>query len=77
MPMMNGSALSVPEMPSAPSSGFLNTLQEGAAPIDRWIDRAAGGTSHRLHPGAATIRSRLKKGADMSEASDWVSAPRS
>ena len=63
MPMVNGSALSVPEMSSAPSSGFLNTLQEYAAPMDRWIDSAAGGTNHRLHPGPATMRSRLKKGA--------------
>ena len=35
MPMVNGRALRVPEMPSAPSSGFLNTLHEYAAPIDR------------------------------------------
>ena len=35
MPMVNGRALSVPEMPSAPSNGFLNTLHEYAAPIDR------------------------------------------
>src|SRR5260221_80744 len=26
-------------------------------PIDRWIASAAGGTSHRLNPGAATMRS--------------------
>ncbi|GAS95039.1 uncharacterized protein RMCC_2005 [Mycolicibacterium canariasense] len=58
--MVNGKALSVPEMPSAPSSGFLNTLHEYAAPTDRWMDRAAGGTSQRLHPGGATMRARLK-----------------
>src|SRR5258707_15208216 len=31
--------------------------------MDRWIDSAAGGTSQRLQPGGATIRSRLKKDA--------------
>ena len=35
MPIVNGRALSVPEMSSAPSNGFLNTLHEYAAPIDR------------------------------------------
>jgi hypothetical protein len=35
MPTVNGSALSVPEMCSAPSRGFLKTLHEYAAPIDR------------------------------------------
>ena len=34
-PKVNGRALSVPEMCIAPSSGFLNTLHEYAAPIDR------------------------------------------
>ena len=29
----------------------------------RWIDSAAGGTSHRLHPGGATIRSRCRNPA--------------
>jgi hypothetical protein len=69
MPTVNGSALSVPEMSSAPSRGFLKTLHEYAAPIDRCIASAAGGTSQRLHPGGATMRSRLKKGAVTSEAS--------
>jgi hypothetical protein len=48
----------------------LNTLHEYAAPTERWIDRAAGGTSHRLQPGEATIRSRLKKGASVFDAID-------
>src|SRR5262245_10372844 len=63
MPTVNGRALSVPEMSRAPSRGFLKTLHEYAAPIDRCIDNAAGGTSQRLQPGGATIRSRLKNGA--------------
>ena len=71
MPIVNGSALSVPEMCSAPSRGFLKTLQEYAAPIDRWMDSAAGGTSQRLHPGDATIRSRLKKDAVTPWPSVW------
>src|SRR6476660_2674928 len=32
-------------------------------PIERWIARAAGGTNHRLKPGSATIRSRLRSAA--------------
>ena len=35
MPMVNGRALSVPEMSSAPSNGFLKTLHGYAAPTDR------------------------------------------
>src|SRR5580693_6014986 len=29
-------------------------------PIQRWIARAAGGTNHRLKPGLAIMRSRLR-----------------
>src|SRR5215216_3905031 len=44
-------------MPIARLNGSQNTLKPYAIPIDRWIARAAGGTSQRLNPGPATIRS--------------------
>src|SRR5687767_7963264 len=57
MPRVNGSAVRVPAagLPSSivAVSGFLKTLQAYACPIARWMDRAAGGTSHLLQPGGA------------------------
>src|SRR5690242_14455548 len=44
-------------IPIALLSGSQNTLKPYAIPIERWMARAAGGTSHRLNPGPATIRS--------------------
>ena len=41
-------------------SGRLKTLKAYAWPMDRWMARAAGGTSQRLKPGRATVCSRLK-----------------
>ena len=38
----------------------MNTLQAYAWPIERWTDRAAGGTSQRLQPGGATVRDRSR-----------------
>ena len=43
--------------PSTLVSGSLKTLNAYACPMLRWIARAAGGTSQRLKPGPATIRS--------------------
>jgi hypothetical protein len=43
------------------SNAGVNALHAYTCPIARWIDSAAGGTSHRLHPGPATIRSRVRK----------------
>src|ERR1700674_623911 len=45
-------------MPTARLSGILNTLNAYAWPMQRWIASAAGGTSQRLNPGGAMIRSR-------------------
>ncbi len=71
MPSVNGSALSVPAagLPSrsVDSSGILNTLQAYAWPIARWIDSAAGGISHLLQPGGATIRSRWRNPTAMTD----------
>ena len=44
-------------MPTALLSGSQKTLKPYAIPIERWMASAAGGTSHRLKPGPATIRS--------------------
>src|ERR1700730_13892534 len=44
-------------MPMARLSGSQNTLNPYAMPIHKWIASAAGGTSHRLNPGPATMRS--------------------
>src|ERR1700680_297556 len=50
-------------MPIAWLSGSQNTLNPYAMPIDRWIARAAGGTSQRLNPGAAMMRSLESRSA--------------
>src|SRR5690606_15453315 len=67
MPSVNGRAVRVPAagLPSSivAVSGFLKTLHAYACPIARWIDSAAGGISHRLHPGGAMMRSRCRKPA--------------
>ena len=44
-------------MPMAWLSGSQKTLKPYAMPMERWMARAAGGTSQRLNPGPATIRS--------------------
>ena len=44
-------------MPIARLSGSQNTLKPYAIPIDRWMASAAGGTSQRLKPGGAMMRS--------------------
>src|SRR6185295_14115763 len=44
-------------MPIARLSGSQNTLNPYAIPMERWMASAAGGTSHRLKPGAAIVRS--------------------
>src|SRR5579884_949532 len=36
------------------ASGLLKTLHAYAWPMQRWMQSAAGGTSHRLNPGRAT-----------------------
>jgi hypothetical protein len=43
--------------PSARASGSQKTLNPYAMPIERWIASAAGGTSQRLKPGPAIVRS--------------------
>jgi hypothetical protein len=48
-------------MPMARDSGIQKTLKPYAMPIQRWIASAAGGTSQRLNPGCAMIRSRSSK----------------
>src|SRR5690242_17595281 len=60
MPSWKGRALCVPDSWSADSSGGLNTLHAYACPIARWTESAAGGTSHRLQPGSATMRERSR-----------------
>src|ERR1700761_9266918 len=42
------------------SSGFLKILNAYTCPIARWMESAAGGTSHRLKPGGATETSRSR-----------------
>src|SRR5690242_4416594 len=49
------------EMPRARDSGSQNTLNPYAMPMHRWIASAAGGTSQRLNPGLATMRSRSRR----------------
>src|SRR5580765_294491 len=51
-------------MPIARLKGSQKTLKPYAIPIDRCIASAAGGTSHRLKPGAAMIRSLERSDAD-------------
>src|SRR5215831_7944819 len=51
-------------MPIARLSGSQKTLNPYAIPMDRWMASAAGGTSHRLKPGVAMIRSFDRSGAD-------------
>src|SRR6478672_3406328 len=48
-------------MPSARDIGIQNTLKPYAMPMHRWIASAAGGTSQRLNPGLATMRSRSRR----------------
>ena len=49
--------------PSARDSGSQNTLKPYAIPMQRWMASAAGGTSQRLNPGAAMMRSRSRSPA--------------
>src|SRR6266852_3645478 len=56
-------------MPMARLSGSQNTLNPYAIPMDRWIASAAGGTSQRLNPGPAMIRSLAKRPAIQQSAS--------
>jgi hypothetical protein len=42
------------------TSAVLYTLVAYACPIQRWMARAAGGISHRLYPGFATVCSRSR-----------------
>src|SRR5262245_16701798 len=44
-------------MPIARESGSQNTLKPYAMPMHKWMASAAGGTSQRLNPGPAMIRS--------------------
>src|ERR1044071_4724486 len=48
-------------MPSERDSGSQNTLKPYAMPMHRWIASAAGGTSQRLNPGLAMMRSRSSR----------------
>ena len=50
-------------IPMARLSGSQNTLKPYAMPMERWMASAAGGTSHRLKPGFAMIRSRERSPA--------------
>ena len=50
-------------MPMARLSGSQKTLNPYAMPIERWIASAAGGTSHRLNPGGAMMRSFARESA--------------
>ena len=50
-------------MPMARLSGSQKTLKPYAIPMERWMARAAGGTSHRLNPGFAMMRSLESKPA--------------
>src|SRR5690349_5462864 len=54
---MSGAQAIVDEPFTARDSGSQNTLKPYAIPIHRWIANAAGGTSHRLNPGPAMVRS--------------------
>src|SRR5579871_1174520 len=44
--------------PTERDSGSQNTLKPYAIPMQRWMQRAAGGTSQRLNPAFAMMRSR-------------------
>jgi hypothetical protein len=44
--------------PMARDSGNQNTLKPYAIPMQRWMQSAAGGTSQRLNPALAMMRSR-------------------
>jgi hypothetical protein len=44
-------------MPTALDNGSQNTEKPYAMPMHRWIANAAGGTSQRLKPGLAIMRS--------------------
>src|SRR5690242_7881517 len=46
--------------PSARDSGSQNTENPYAMPMQRWMQSAAGGTSQRLKPGLAIMRSRSR-----------------
>src|SRR5262245_27722604 len=46
--------------PSERESGNQKTEKPYAMPMQRWMHRAAGGTSQRLKPGLATMRSRSR-----------------
>jgi hypothetical protein len=48
-------------MPMALDSGSQKTENPYAIPIHRWMASAAGGTSQRLNPGLAMVRSRARK----------------
>lgn len=48
-------------MPMACDNGNQNTEKPYAMPMHKWMASAAGGTSQRLKPGAAIIRSFDKK----------------
>ncbi|MEL7644266.1 MAG: hypothetical protein AAGU25_09185, partial [bacterium] len=47
--------------PISLDKGSQKTEKPYAIPIQRWIARAAGGTSQRLNPGPAMVRSLFKK----------------
>ena len=47
-------------MPISLVIGRLKTLNAYTWPMARWMERAAGGTSHRLYPGFATVCSRSR-----------------
>ena len=49
--------------PMARLSGSQKTLKPYAMPMERWMARAAGGTSQRLKPGFAMMRSRESRPA--------------
>src|SRR5215468_1916648 len=52
-------------IPIARDSGSQNTLKPYAMPMQRWMQSAAGGTSQRLKPAVAMMRSRSRNpGAD-------------
>ena len=50
--------------PSSFVSGRLNVENAYAWPIDRWTASAAAGTSQRLNPGGAMLRSRGRVSVD-------------
>ena len=51
-------------MPSAFDSGNQNTLKPYAMPMQRWMHNAAGGTSQRLKPSEAIVRSLARSPVD-------------